>query len=350
MSCYGFIRDGLFLLESERAHHLALTSLNAAAHLPHFSEGLRKMGVLPTMMKKSVSLANLQLDHSVGLAAGMDKNAEYLQGLFALGFAFIEVGTVTPKPQLGNSSPRLFRLPEYRALINRLGFNNDGVNTVTARVRAFRDRADRHGMPIGKIGINIGKNANTPVDKALDDYLATMKVAHGAADYLTINVSSPNTKGLRDLQSAQHLRALLLPLREFCANLNQTRGTTVSLWLKVAPDLTEEDVALMAEIIKEAEFDGVITTNTTLSRDGVAHHRLSGEEGGLSGAPLTKLSHHMTGKWREVLPELPIIGVGGIMSAQDALERKHVGANAVQLYTGLIYEGAGLVAAINHAW
>lgn len=350
MNLYPLLRDALFQCEPECAHTLSLNVLQKTAPFPFVKRIAKTLGLASDETNVPTTLGGMTLRNPVGLAAGLDKNAEYLEGLFSLGFGFIEVGTATPKPQSGNATPRLFRLPEYRAIINRMGFNNDGVKIITARVRDFREQQNALGKPMGKIGINVGKNATTPLDQALDDYQFGITEAHAHADYLTINISSPNTKGLRDLQQAQHLRQLLEPLRENCNLQNQKNGKVVPLWLKVAPDLTSEDVALMAEVIRDSDIDGIIATNTTLSREGVQFHRLAEETGGLSGAPLTQKATDMVALWRSCLPDLPIIGVGGIMSAEHALAKKIAGANVVQLYSGLIYEGPSLIGDINRIW
>lgn len=350
MKIYPLIREALFCLEAERAHHFSLSTLNRLLSFPGALPLLREIGILPLVPSCPTTLASLPLQGAVGLAAGLDKNAEYLPALFGLGFHFVEVGTATPLPQAGNPAPRLFRLPEYQAIINRMGFNNDGVHALAERVAHFRKWANDRAYPLGAIGINLGKNAQTPIANAFDDYRLGIRATYAVADYLTINISSPNTKNLRDLQGSVALRALLEPLMEAMVDEQQKTHRRIDLWVKVAPDLTLSEMELMAEVFATLKIDGLIATNTTLSREAVRYHRWANEAGGLSGAPLTQTSTDAIAKWRALLPNLPIIGVGGIMSATDAIAKRQAGANAVQLYSGFIYQGPSLIAEIAHHW
>jgi dihydroorotate dehydrogenase len=279
----------------------------------------------------------LRFENRVGLAAGLDKNAAHLPGLATLGFGFLEAGTVTPRPQPGNPKPRMFRIPEARALVNRLGFNNDGVARFVANV----DRAGYRGI----LGINIGKNFDTPNERAADDYVACLRAVYTRASYVTVNISSPNTKGLRDLQSDAALAALLARLTGERDALAQRHGRRVPLAVKIAPDLSDDAVQSIARLLVAHRIDGVIATNTTLARDGVEGLAHAAEAGGLSGAPLTTRSTAVVRTLARALDSaLPIIGVGGILSGADALAKIDAGATLVQLYTGLIYRGPALVA------
>jgi dihydroorotate dehydrogenase len=278
----------------------------------------------------------LAFPNPVGLAAGLDKNGEYIDALAALGFGFLEIGTVTPRPQPGNPAPRLFRLPKASALINRLGFNNHGVDRLVENVRRSTWR--------GVLGINIGKNFDTPVERAADDYLACLRKVYELASYVTVNISSPNTKGLRSLQEAAQLEALLAALSAERDALAATHGRRVPLALKIAPDLEVAQVAAVAESLRKYRFDAVIATNTTIDRDTVTGLPHAEEGGGLSGAPLIAKSTAIAAQLaRDLGPAVPVIGVGGIMRAADAAAKIAAGAALVQLYTGLIYEGPRLV-------
>jgi len=278
----------------------------------------------------------LTFPNPVGLAAGLDKNGEYIDALAALGFGFIEIGTVTPRPQPGNPAPRLFRLPRASALINRLGFNNRGVDYLVANVR----RSSWQGV----LGINIGKNFDTPVERAADDYLACLRKVYGHASYVTINISSPNTKGLRSLQEAAQLGALLAALAAERDVLASAHDKRVPLALKIAPDLDTGQVAAVADLVREYRFDAVIATNTTVDRDAVSGLAHAEEAGGLSGAPLTTKSTAVVAQLaRELGSAVPVIAVGGIMSGADAAAKIAAGAALVQLYTGLVYAGPHLV-------
>ncbi|QOR38290.1 quinone-dependent dihydroorotate dehydrogenase [Billgrantia diversa] len=326
---YALARSILFRLDAETAHGHALTALDLAHRLK--LTGLVAGG----RVDDPVQLMGLRFPNRVGLAAGLDKNGDHLDALGALGFGFVEVGTVTPKPQEGNPKPRLFRLPEHGAIINRMGFNNAGVDHLVARVKAARFD--------GVIGINIGKNLTTPVEHAVDDYLICLEKVHAHADYVTVNISSPNTPGLRNLQFGEHLDALLGSLREAGTRLDQAAGRRVPLAVKIAPDMSVEEVGLVAESIARSEIDAVIATNTTVSREAVAGVTHADEQGGLSGRPVFEPSNRVIRELRHHLPALPIIGVGGIDSGAAALAKVEAGADLVQLYSGFIYRGPSLV-------
>ena len=278
----------------------------------------------------------LNFPNAVGLAAGLDKNGEHIDALSALGFGFIEIGTVTPRPQPGNAQPRLFRLPEAEAIINRMGFNNLGVDHLIEQVSAAQAKT--------LIGINIGKNIDTPVENAVDDYLIGLEKVYAHADYVTINISSPNTPGLRTLQFGESLDALLLALKQQQKMLAEHHERYVPMAVKVAPDLTEDEVEQLAEAFAHHQVDAVIATNTTMSREGVLGLANSEESGGLSGAPLMASSTEIVRQFRQLLPSnLPIIAAGGIMSGEDAVEKLDAGASLVQIYSGFIYRGPALI-------
>lgn len=325
---YSLLRPLLFRLPPEMAHALALAT----------AAGLQRL--IPCKSSKtgrnqSCTVMGIAFPNRVGLAAGLDKNARHLAALARYGFGFIEVGTTTPKPQAGNPRPRLFRLPRAEALINRMGFNNDGVESLVDNVIRSPYR--------GILGINIGKNAATPIVGAHIDYLLCLRAVYAYADYITVNISSPNTKNLRDLQQEDALANLLRLLKAEQARLADANGQYVPLVLKIAPDLEAEDVKRIAELVARFEFDGVIATNTTLERHAVATLRHAGEAGGLSGKPLREMATDIIVQLSRALgTNVPIIGVGGIFSPQDALEKLSAGASLVQLYTGLIYRGPGL--------
>jgi dihydroorotate dehydrogenase len=277
--------------------------------------------------------------NGVGLAAGMDKNGAYIDALAALGFGFIEIGTVTPRAQPGNPQPRMFRLPEARALINRLGFNNHGVDVLVRNVAR-----SRHAQEGGVLGINIGKNFDTPIERAADDYLACLRKVYTLATYVTVNISSPNTANLRELQSGAALSGLLKALSAERAKLADRHGRKVPIVVKIAPDLAREQVEALAALLVEEGMDGVIATNTTIAREAVAHLRHGEEAGGLSGEPLRAASSRVIGWLHQALAgALPIIGVGGILSGTDAREKIVAGASLVQFYTGMVYRGPDLV-------
>lgn len=334
---YSLLRSALFRLDPEISHHLALQALDgvACARL----EGLLFPGAGGA--DTPVRVMGIDFPNPVGLAAGLDKNGDHLQGLVALGFGFVEIGTVTPRPQPGNPQPRLFRLPEARAIINRMGFNNHGVDHLVANVRRQRALLERRGVVLG---INIGKNKDTPAEQAADDYLTCMRKVYPHAAYITVNLSSPNTPGLRDLQFGAPLKQLLDRLKSEQQLLAAQHGRYVPLTVKIAPDMAGDDIADVAEALCEYAIDGVIATNTTIARDAVAHLPHGQEAGGLSGAPLTEKSTAVIGALaRELKGRLPIIGVGGIMSGADAAAKIAAGAALVQIYSGFIYNGPGLI-------
>jgi dihydroorotate dehydrogenase len=327
MDIYRLLRPLLFSLDAEMAHEITLAALN----LTWFS-GLTKL-LVPSTDDRPVSVMGLNFKNPVGLAAGLDKNGDYIDALAALGFGFIEIGTVTPRPQPGNPKPRLFRLPEHQAIINRMGFNNKGIDHLVGKVEKAKYR--------GILAINIGKNADTPIENALDDYLVGLRKAYQTASYITINISSPNTANLRQLQHGDDSRRLVSALKEDQVKLHKQHGKYTPIVLKIAPDLSPEDIQHCANLLLEFEIDGVIATNTTLARDGVVGHPLAGQAGGLSGEPLQAKS---TAVVKAALKDkIPIIGVGGIMSPADAQEKIDAGASLVQVYSGLTYQGPQLV-------
>ncbi|MFC0336173.1 dihydroorotate oxidase A [Kushneria avicenniae] len=326
---YKAARALLFRLDPETAHDLTLSSLDLA-HRLHMQRALAAAPV-----EDPVTLMGLRFANRVGLAAGLDKNAEHLDALGALGFGFVEVGTVTPRAQSGNPKPRLFRLPEHGAIINRMGFNNQGVDQLVANV--VRSRYD------GVIGINIGKNLTTPVEQAVDDYLTCLRAVHAHAHYVTVNISSPNTPGLRSLQFGEQLNGLLSALQEENRGLNQRGGRRVPLAVKIAPDMSEPETDLVAECLKACGIEAVIATNTTVSREAVTDSPHADEAGGLSGRPVRQASTTIVRRLRDKLPDITMIGVGGIDSGEAALEKRQAGADLVQLYSGLIYEGPALI-------
>jgi dihydroorotate dehydrogenase len=330
---YTLARPALFALDPEFAHEFTLASLKLIER-----GGLARL-LADTAPAPRVKLMGLEFPNALGLAAGLDKNGEYLDALAALGFGFIEIGTVTPRAQPGNPRPRVFRLPEAQALINRLGFNNQGVERLIANVARARYR--------GVLGINIGKNFDTPIGRAADDYEFCLAKVYPYASYVTVNVSSPNTKDLRQLQGADELGALAGKLKTEQKRLADAHGRYVPLVLKVAPDLDDAELEAIAKCLLRHGLDGVIATNTTVSRAAVAGLRHAQEGGGLSGAPLRTPSTEVIGKLSRLLEgRVPIIGVGGIMSAADARAKLAAGASLVQIYTGLIYRGPGLIGEI----
>ena len=326
---YSLVRPLLFALDAETAHHFTLDALRA----------LDGFGLVPAARAAPAecgrTVMGIHFPNPVGLAAGLDKNGEYIDALSRLGFGFIEVGTVTPRAQPGNPSPRLFRLPAAGALINRLGFNNDGVDRLVENVKRARYR--------GVLGINIGKNAGTPIERAADDYVACLRKVYPHAAYVAVNISSPNTRDLRQLQGGAELDALLGALKAEQRRLADAHGKHVPLAVKIAPDLDAEQVAVVAGLLLRHRVEAAIATNTSTARDGVAGLAHAAETGGLSGAPITRLSTRVTQELSLALRgEIPVIGVGGIMSAADARGRIAAGASLVQLYTGLIYRGPRL--------
>ncbi|KAF1068595.1 quinone-dependent dihydroorotate dehydrogenase [Variovorax sp.] len=342
-SLYGLARPFLFGFDPEHAHELTLDGLARTQNTP------LACAYSAPRVDDPVTLAGLQFPNRVGLAAGLDKNARCIDAFAAMGFGFVEVGTVTPKGQPGNPRPRMFRLPERQALINRLGFNNDGLAAFLANVQKarFRRNAGRAKAPM-LLGLNIGKNAATPIERAVDDYIACLDGVYPHADYVTINISSPNTANLRSLQSDEALDALLGAVAERRETLaRQPIGGAprrVPLFVKIAPDLDEAQVAVIAATLRRHGMDGVIATNTTLARDAVEGLRHAKEAGGLSGAPVRESSNRVIAQLRAALgKDFPIVGVGGILGAADAKAKIAAGADVVQIYTGLIYRGPALV-------
>jgi dihydroorotate dehydrogenase len=299
------------------------------------SLGLLTAGQGP-LPQSPVECLGLKFPNALGLAAGMDKSASAVEAWAALGFGFVEVGTLTPRPQPGNPKPRLFRLPEHEALINRMGFNNVGIHAAVKRLEKRSTKA--------VVGVNIGKNFDTPNDEAVNDYLYCLKVAYPVADYIAVNISSPNTKGLRDLQAEESIRQLLAALKKEQASLQTEHGKKVPVLVKIAPDLEGTQIEALARVFNELAVDGVIATNTTINRAAVLGHPLEKEAGGLSGAPVRERSTEVIKAFRSLLNEqTPIIGVGGILSGADAQEKLKAGASLVQIYSGLVYRGPGLV-------
>ena len=331
---YALTRPFLFGLDPEHAHELTLDAIARLQNTP-----LQCLWA-QARVADPVTVAGLKFPNRVGLAAGLDKNGRCIDGLGAMGFGFIEVGTVTPKGQPGNEKPRMFRLPQAGALINRLGFNNLGLDAFLANVQRARSFRAAGGI----LGLNIGKNAATPIENAVDDYLIGLSGVYPHADYVTVNISSPNTKNLRALQSDEALDALLGALVERRAALARELGRTVPMFLKIAPDLDEAQIGVIAATLRRHGLDGVIATNTTISRDVVKGMKHAEEAGGLSGAPVLAASNAVIRQLRAELGKgFPIIGVGGVMSGADARSKIDAGADLVQVYTGLIYQGAPLV-------
>ena len=333
---YDFIRPLLFRLDAERAHHITLQSL----------ELVHRLGLAGLLNGASVcrprQVMGLTFPNPVGLAAGLDKNGAYIDALAALGFGFIEVGTVTPRPQPGNPRPRLFRIPQARAIVNRMGFNNDGVDKLIENVRRAKYR--------GILGINIGKNFDTPIEYAADDYLACLRKVYAHASYVAVNISSPNTKNLRQLQEKDALENLLTALKQTQAQLAEIHDKYVPIALKIAPDLKTEQIVEIADLLLKHRMDAVIATNTTLSRAGVEGLPNAQEAGGLSGAPVRVKSTAVIKQLALALgKDIPIIGVGGIMEGLDAEEKIKAGASLVQVYSGLVYRGPGLVGEVCRA-
>lgn len=324
---YSLARPLLFTLAPERAHELTLAMLDKA----------HKIGFMhQKVAAKPVTCMGIEFPNPVGLAAGLDKNGAHIDALAALGFGFIEIGTITPRPQAGNPHPRLFRIPQAKAIINRMGFNNDGVDKLIENVKASKFK--------GVLGINIGKNADTPVEDAVSDYLICLEKVYNYASYITVNISSPNTKNLRSLQSGDALTELLQTLKDRQLELANQYNHYVPLVLKVAPDLTSEDIQFIAAQLLQFKIDGLIVTNTTLGREGVENLPNGNEAGGLSGAPVFEKSTECLGQFAKVLAgQIPLIGVGGILSGEQAVAKQQAGASLVQVYSGLIYTGPTLV-------
>ena len=327
---YSLARPFLFCLDAERAHDLALLSIETAY----------RTGLNPLLAAKPAPLPTqvfgLSFANPVGLAAGLDKNGAHIDALAALGFGFIEIGTITPRAQAGNPKPRMWRLPEHRAVINRLGFNNEGVDALVRNV----ERARYNGV----LGINIGKNKDTPNERATEDYLFCLERVYARASYITVNISSPNTQGLRDLQEEETLRRFVGTLREAQERFAGQHGTRKPMLLKIAPDLSEADLDGIAQVLLTARIDGVICTNTTIDRSAIAGATHAEEAGGLSGKPLfEKATSVLRGMAKRFGAKIPLVGVGGILSGADAAAKMAAGANLVQFYSGMVYRGPELI-------
>ena len=334
---YALTRPLLFGMDAEAAHDFTMDMLARGQHTP------LQWAWCNETVHDPIQLAGLTFPNRVGLAAGLDKNARCIDALGAMGFGFVEVGTVTPKPQPGNPKPRMFRLPERQALINRFGFNNEGLEAFLGNVQRSRFRAAARQYRM-LLGLNIGKNATTPIEDATRDYLTCLDGVYPHADYVTVNISSPNTQNLRALQSDAALDALLAAIAERREALATQQGRRVPVFVKIAPDLQDEQVAVIAATLQRHGMDGVIATNTTISREAVKGLRHAEETGGLSGAPVYEASNRVIAQLRAALGQgFPIIGVGGILSAEDAVGKIRAGADVVQIYTGLVYQGPALV-------
>ncbi|WP_395740253.1 quinone-dependent dihydroorotate dehydrogenase [Prosthecobacter sp.] len=328
-SFYPVLKPWLFKLDAEKAHTFTVKMMIIAHRL-----GMLKSVVSGPQQPRSVM--GLTFPNVLGLAAGMDKSASAVEAWGALGFGSVEVGTLTPRPQPGNPKPRLFRLPEHEALINRMGFNNPGIQSAVKKLEKRRTKA--------VVGVNIGKNFDTPNEDAVKDYLICLKAAYRVADYIAVNISSPNTKGLRDLQAEGAVRELIAALKNEQASLKREHGKTVPLLVKIAPDLNDMQIEALARVFNEQHIDGVIATNTTIDRESITGHRLANENGGLSGRPVRERSNLVLQAFRMLLKEqIPIIGVGGIVHGTDAAEKLKAGAALVQVYSGLVYRGPALV-------
>lgn len=330
---YKLLRPILFKMDPETAHEFSLQSLKK----------LQQLGFIKNCVKSSPrTVMEIKFPNPIGLAAGLDKNGEYIDALAALGFGFIEIGTVTPRPQPGNPKPRLFRIPQAEALINRLGFNSKGVDYLVDQVKQAKFS--------GVLGINIGKNFDTPLEKAADDYLFCMQRVYLYASYITVNISSPNTPGLRNLQSQEYLDSLLSNLKQQQQQLAKQHHKYVPLTIKISPDLTQEELQAMVSCLLKHEIDGIIATNTTISREGAENLPFATEQGGLSGKPLFEKSTEVVQQLASLVQgKIPIIAVGGIMNADDAQKKFQAGASLVQIYTGFIYRGPELICDISNA-
>ena len=334
---YSLARPFLFGLDAETAHELTMSTLARTQGTP------LSLTYQSDRIDDPLELAGLKFPNRVGLAAGLDKNARCIDGLAAMGFGFVEVGTVTPKPQPGNPRPRMFRLPKARALINRLGFNNDGLESFLANVQRSGFRKNTGTDPV-LLGLNIGKNATTPIENAVDDYLTCLDGVYRHADYVTVNISSPNTQNLRALQGDAALDNLLGRIAERREVLDKVEGKRIPIFIKIAPDLDANQDNVIAATLKRHAMDGVVATNTTINRDAVTGMRHATEVGGLSGAPVLAASNRVISQLRAALgTRFPIIGVGGVISGADAVSKIKAGADVVQIYTGLIYKGPELV-------
>ncbi|MEY4496120.1 MAG: hypothetical protein RL744_1184 [Pseudomonadota bacterium] len=330
---YPLLRPWLFSLDPEQAHNFTLSNLDRA----------QRWGVLRCLVDQPApdprNLCGITFPNPVGLAAGLDKDGKHIDALGALGFGFLEIGTVTPKPQPGNPKPRMFRLPQAQAIINRMGFNNDGVDACVKRVRN-----SEYWQNGGIVGLNIGKNASTPIENAASDYVTAMEAVYDVASYITVNISSPNTQNLRALQGEDMLRSLLGSLHLAREALSDLHGARKPLFLKIAPDLDQTDIKLIADLLLEFKIDAIIATNTTIARDAVRGLEFGEEIGGLSGAPVRTASTEVVSSLKQYLGDvIPIIGVGGILSGKDAQEKMIAGASLVQVYSGLIYRGPKLI-------
>ena len=336
MTFFNLLKKGLFSLDPEQAHELALKSMQFAWRTRTSSLISSQPVVMPC------SVMGLSFPNPVGLAAGFDKNADYVDALAALGFGFIEVGTLTPRPQDGNPKPRLFRLAEQQAIINRMGFNNKGIEYAYKRLEKTKYR--------GVLGINLGKNADTPLEHAVDDYLLGFRSLWKFASYITINISSPNTPGLRDLQQSVFLSMILRAMKEEQTRIHQAEKKYVPLVIKLSPDMTDEQATEAASIILAEKIDGVIATNTTIARDGVMESRYASETGGMSGMPLCARSTHIIKALSSVLKDkIPLIGSGGVMDEETAKDKMIAGATLLQVYTGFIYHGPDIIQRIANA-
>ena len=346
---YAVTRPLLFAMDAEAAHDLTMDWLARSQNTP------LQWSYCQSRVDDPVNLAGLQLPNRVGLAAGLDKNARCIDALAAMGFGFVEVGTVTPLGQPGNPKPRMFRLPQSQALINRLGFNNEGLATFVANIKQARCRQNGAASPM-VLGLNIGKNGSTPMERAVDDYLTCLDGVYPHADYVTVNISSPNTKNLRSLQSDEALEGLIGHLTERSALLAQRHGKAIPLFIKIAPDLDSDQVAVIAATLLrhggsgDSTTWGVIACNTSIDRQPVQGQMHANETGGLSGRPVFDKSNAVIGQLRAQLgPGFPIMGVGGILSGADAVAKVNAGADVVQIYTGLIYRGPGLITEVAQA-
>lgn len=326
---YPVMKPWLFRMDAEQAHTFTVKMMIMA----------HRFGMLQSVVdtpQQACSVMGLSFPNPLGLGAGMDKSASAVDAWGAVGFGFVEVGTLTPRPQPGNPKPRLFRLPEHQALINRMGFNNPGIHSAVARLRNRKTKA--------VVGVNIGKNFDTPNEKAVDDYLHCQQAAYAVADYIAVNISSPNTKGLRDLQAEDSVRQLISALKTQQVALRKEHGKTVPLLVKIAPDLNDMQIEALARVFNEQSIDGVIATNTTIDRAAVVGHPLEKETGGLSGAPVLEKSNLVLQAFRMLLNEqIPLIGIGGITQGSHATEKMRLGAALLQVYSGLVYRGPALV-------
>ena len=332
MNFYKIARSLLFKLDAEKAHDVSINGLRALQSL-----GLTPL-LEPNLKNNPINIMGLNFPNRIGLAAGLDKSGQCINGFGSMGFGFVEVGTITPRPQSGNPKPRLFRLKEHNAIINRMGFNNPGIEKAIDNI--IKSSKGYSGI----VGVNIGKNKITPNAEALDDYMKGLRSFYNIADYIAVNVSSPNTSGLRELQSPEYAKKLISPLMKERDLLSHQYEKIVPIAVKLDPDMQQDQIMALAELLLELKIDAVIATNTTVSRDKVQDHNLSQELGGLSGKPLHSQSNDAIHNFKNSLnDEIPIIGVGGILSKKDAEEKIEAGAKLLQIYTGLIYKGPALI-------